>query len=166
MTYTIKLYGGSDDLVYAESDLPSLDGTKEFDHYNEEPGYMAASDGSVISFLYDDTGAWRVRRIAEGTAAFTLVREGDGDGDEHSDLAELVGDLDWIIWCGTAEDVATGLAVGEAATGVDAALEVIELLQERGRFDGFWRDEEPKDRADIILSIAEVIASLTPAPEQ
>ncbi len=156
MQTTVKLYGDSDDLVYAMVEIPGLDGSDEYGHASDAPGYLACSDGTVVQFQYDDTGAWRVRRAVEGAATFTLVREGDGDADEHSDLAELTGNLDWMIWCGTDREAAEAIASDPA--GTDRALDVIEVLEGRKGFDHWWHDIDAADKADIIVALAGALA--------
>lgn len=89
---TIKIYGASDDLIEIEGDI-----SEEFDHYNdEEPFYLAFSDGTALSVLYDKDGFWRINRLAFGSAEYSKHEGMDEDGD-YSDIITLTGDIKWAI---------------------------------------------------------------------
>lgn len=90
---TVTIYGASDDLI-------ELDGAirEEFTCYDEdEPTYLAFSDGTVLSVLYDGQGMWRVNRVAEGSATYAK-REATDPDDDYSDRVTLAGDLAWCVY--------------------------------------------------------------------
>ena len=157
MAEKITISGMSDDLVLVEGALPGCD---EHGHAADGPGYLVASDGSIVSVVFDDEGAWRVALHRAAVAAFTLTQEGDPDGDDHSDVAELVGELAWLTWVGSDLDVAVRLA--EAATSSGPALvkaqNVIGMLEDRPGFDRWWGDIDPADKAEIIADLTDAIA--------
>ena len=86
-----KIYGSSDDLIEVEGDIDN-----EFYCYAaEEPTYLALSDGTLLSVLYDDDGIWRFHLIVEGLADFSKT---EGLDDEiHSDIITLDGPIRWAI---------------------------------------------------------------------
>lgn len=94
---TIRVRGHSDDIICVEGDL-----TDEFYPGSDKPGFLAFSDGTVLSVEYTKGGFWRIFWVAAGTAVFTKVEATDPD-DEYSDRVTLVGDLKWVVF-GTSFD--------------------------------------------------------------
>lgn len=162
MTTTIKLYGASDDLVYAEGHPAGVDGCDEYSHSNDEAGFLACSDGTIIQFYFDETGRWRVTVEKAGTATFTLVREGDGDADEHSDVAELVGDITWVKWCGTDDFLARALRLlpDGAAEHATELIDRIRDADSNAGFDRWWDDLSGEDKTGFTVSVAEILNQL------
>jgi hypothetical protein len=88
----LKIYGASDDLIEIEGDI-----REEFDHYDEDnPFYLAFSDGTVLSVNYNNDGFWRINRLAIGSAEYSK-REGMDESDDYSDIATLKGDIKWVV---------------------------------------------------------------------
>lgn len=86
----LLIRGHSDDVLCVEGDL-----TDEF-YPGNKPGYLAFSDGTLLSVQYTG-GFWRVNRLQEGAAAFTKVEATDPD-DEYSDRVTLEGDIKWVVF--------------------------------------------------------------------
>lgn len=89
---TIKVRGHSDDIICVEGDTH-----EEFYPDSGKPGYLAFSDGTVLSVEYGKGGFWRVNRLSVGTASFTKVEATDPD-DEYSDRATLTGEIRWLVF--------------------------------------------------------------------
>ncbi len=91
----VTVTGGSDDLIELKGAI-----TEEFTATDDESlGYLAFSDGTVLSVEYDRHGIWRINRVVSGSAAFSKV-EGS-EADDTFDVATLDGDLRWVV-CGSA----------------------------------------------------------------
>ena len=89
---TLKIYGASDDLIEIDGDI-----REEFNHYNEDdPFYLAFSDGTALSINYNNDGFWRINRLAIGSAEYSKHEGADEDGD-YSDIVTLKGDIKWAI---------------------------------------------------------------------
>lgn len=89
---TIKIYGVSDDLIEIDGDI-----REEFNHYNEDdPFYLAFSDGTALSINYNKDGFWRINRLAIGSAEYFKHEGMDEDGD-YSDIVTLKGDIKWAV---------------------------------------------------------------------
>lgn len=89
---TIKVRGHSDDIICVEGDT-----TDEFYPDSDKPGFLAFSDGTVLSVEYGKGGFWRVNRLAVGSATFTKVEATDPD-EEYSDRVTLTGDIKWLVF--------------------------------------------------------------------
>ncbi len=87
-------YGSSDDLV--EVDGPDGLG-EEFNPRGDGPGYLAFSEGTLLSIEYTDTGFWRINRLVAGSATYTK-RDGTDESTDYSDHVELVGDIRWVTY--------------------------------------------------------------------
>lgn len=91
---TIKIYGGSDDLVYiAGEEYSSLD----------KPTFALFSDGTQVKAHYGEEGVWKVDVIESGTATVTRFlglpdgspakqEHGDKDAPSYSDVVILASD--------------------------------------------------------------------------
>lgn len=74
---TIKIYGASDDLIEIDGDI-----REEFNHYNEDdPFYLAFSDGTALSINYNNDGFWCINRLAIGSAEYSKHEGADEDGE-------------------------------------------------------------------------------------
>ncbi len=89
---TITVYGASDDLIEIEGDIRD-----EFSPTDDEVGYVACSDGTVLSIEYAKDGCWRVNRVVKGTAAYKKIEAEGSDTDNYSDRVTLTGDIAWIV---------------------------------------------------------------------
>lgn len=89
----LRIYGASDDLIEIEGDL-----TEEFSPpgNEEDPSYLAFSDGTVLSIAYTG-GFWRINRVAVGGATYTKT-EGMDEDDDYSDVAVLDGPITWVVF--------------------------------------------------------------------
>lgn len=89
----LRIYGASDDLIEIEGDL-----TEEFNPPwdEEEPSYLAFSDGTVLSAAYAD-GFWRINRMAAGSATYAKTEGMDEDTD-YSDVVTLEGAITWVVF--------------------------------------------------------------------
>ena len=88
----ITVYGASDDLIEVEGDV-----REEFT-YTDEPAFLAFSDGTVLSVLYDQRGTWRIAPVITGTAALEIVVAPVDNEDNYSDRATLRGDVTWVVY--------------------------------------------------------------------
>ena len=89
---TIKIYGASDDLIEIEGDI-----SEEFGHYSDdEPFYLAFSDGTAFTINYGPEGIWRINRLTSGSAEYSKHEGTDSDND-YSDIVTLKGDIKWAI---------------------------------------------------------------------
>jgi hypothetical protein len=80
------IYGASDDLIEVEGDI-----REEF-YAVDGPNYLAFSNGTLLSVVYDDDGMWRIRCLS-GAASVTLADDPDTN---YSDRADVPGDLLWV----------------------------------------------------------------------
>lgn len=89
----VTITGASDDLIEIEGAI-----VEEFSWYGEddEPCYLAVSDGTLLSAVYDKDGIWRFALVERGTAKFSKV-EGVVSEDTN-DVVTLDGDrLTWVV---------------------------------------------------------------------
>jgi hypothetical protein len=87
----VEIYGHSDDCIEIDGDIH-----EEFYLIDDEPNWLAFSDGSLLSIDYTKDGTWRIHRMSTGTAAFSKTEATDS-GDDYTDKATLEGDLSWVI---------------------------------------------------------------------
>lgn len=77
--HTLTITGGSDDLIEIGGDWTDEIGwTAAADG---ETGYLAISDGTLLSVRYDDDGIWRLAVITKGSAELSKV---DGIADDDT----------------------------------------------------------------------------------
>jgi hypothetical protein len=88
---TVTIYGSSDDLIEVGGDLD-----EEYSVSEDDPAYLAFSDGTVLQVIYTLTGFWHVDRLRIGTASYEKVDATDADND-YSDRVTLDGDLTWVV---------------------------------------------------------------------
>ena len=82
----IKVSGHSDDIVCVEGDL-----TEEFYPTEDEPFYVAISEGTLLRVSYD--GMWNIRVLHTGLGT-TVHHEPATDEDEnYSDVVTLTSEL-------------------------------------------------------------------------
>lgn len=94
----LRLFGASDDLVEIEGDI-----SEEFPALFEDDadgGYIAVSDGTLLSVRYDGNGIWRFGLLATGRANFH--KDEGADDDRHSDMVTLnlppgEGEFRWVV---------------------------------------------------------------------
>ena len=86
---SVTIFGASDDLIEVEGDVH-----EEFNVDSEEPTYIGCSDGTLLKITYD--GNWHIKPIHEGEME---VRIKIPKGEEYTDIAEVSGDIRWIV-CG------------------------------------------------------------------
>lgn len=78
---SVKVYGGSDDLVEVSGDIDA--------EFNEEEASLAFSDGTVLHCEYTNAGLWRINRAVEGQASYSKWEATDPDSKEYSDVVTL-----------------------------------------------------------------------------
>ena len=92
----VKIYGASDDLIEVEGDIK-----EEFNFYPSDSSefvYLAFSDGTLLKISYDSEGMWRISRVFSGSASFQKKEAISPDGDEYSDVVELMDfDIKWVV---------------------------------------------------------------------
>jgi hypothetical protein len=92
----ITVYGASDDLVEVEGDI-----REEFNPASDdEPSYLAFSDGTVLSIHYTERGIWRITPVArgDGSGVLTIHQVVSEDPDSYTDRAEIAGDIRWVVF--------------------------------------------------------------------
>ena len=96
-TTTCTIYGASDDLIEIDGAIreefnPPLDGD------DESASYLAFSNGVVLRVKYDSDGIWRIFKKRGDESLVSIKQcEGDGDGDDYSDIATVEG-VDWVVF--------------------------------------------------------------------
>lgn len=87
----LKVYGASDDLIEIEGDIE-----EEFGHYQRDKDafYLAFSDGTILSVLYDQNGIWRLTLIIKGS-----LYDRKEEGDVEADTNDVVYFNDGVKWC-------------------------------------------------------------------
>ena len=87
----VKVYGCSDDII-------SVDGAicDEF-AYNDEPVFLAFSEGTVLVIEYGDSGLWRVTRVHEGDAVIEKFEATDPSSKAYTDVVTLRGKIEWVV---------------------------------------------------------------------
>ena len=95
---TVKIYGGSDDLIEIEGNI------KGCDEYNGDLGYAEFSSGDVFKIEYTK-GVWKVDHFKHGglisvmNGKVTKKPHGEGDDPEpHTDTVTITGELEWVIF--------------------------------------------------------------------
>lgn len=77
--HTLTIYGSSDDLIEIEGDF-----AEEINWISDddERAFLAVSDGTLLSALYDHDGVWRFNLIKPGVATMSK-RDGIPDDEEN-----------------------------------------------------------------------------------
>jgi hypothetical protein len=97
---SVKVRGGSDDIISVEGDIDA--------EFNEDESCLAFSDGTVLHVEYTNAGLWRINRAIAGSASYSKWEATDSDSKEYSDVVTLgEGDatgrgtvnLEWVV-CG------------------------------------------------------------------
>lgn len=88
----LKVYGASDDLIELEGDIED-----EFGHYphDDEPVYLAFSDGTVLKAIYDNDGIWRLNLVCKGN-----LYQSKEDGsviDDTNDIVIFDTGIKWVV---------------------------------------------------------------------
>lgn len=96
---TTTLYGSSDDLIEIEGDV-----REEFSHPEDDPCWVAFSDGTVVSVTYTGDGVWRIAPVHTGRCTLDVVQAVSADDDNYSDRATLSGET--ITWAMLGTDLA------------------------------------------------------------
>ncbi len=95
---SVTIYGASDDLVEVEGDVREEFSALGNENFDGDGGYLAFSDGTILSIVYGDRGVWRIVPIAEGSGELSVKQAPVGDEDDYSDIATLSGDLEWVVF--------------------------------------------------------------------
>lgn len=90
MSSEITITGASDDLILVAGSIE-----EEFYAHESESDYLAFSDGTVLSIVYDEDGIWRITRVVKGSAVYKHV-PGDVEADTF-DVVTLKGDVSWVL---------------------------------------------------------------------
>jgi hypothetical protein len=89
------IYGTSDDLIEVEGAID-----EEFpapQQGDETGGYVAISDGTLLSITYTNVGFWKISVISlGGQTALIMAKATDLDND-YSDKVILNGDFSWVL---------------------------------------------------------------------
>ncbi len=89
-----KVYGTSDDLIEIEGAI-----REEFNpHDDDEPSFLAFSDGTVLSIEYTRSGIWAIHRVQAGSAAYSKTDNLGEDSDQYTDTVTLRGDIKWCVF--------------------------------------------------------------------
>lgn len=95
----VTVYGASDDLIELDGDI-----SDEFQYVEDEPNFVAFSDGTLLEVTYTQTGRWKLSTLTQGaeTVVATLPASGDdgkrADGTPaYSDVVTLDGVFQWAV---------------------------------------------------------------------
>lgn len=97
----VTIYGASDDLIEVRGDI-----YEEFNpRSDDEPSFLAFSDGTVLAVSYGGDGEWIIRPRVRGTAALTHEHSLGPDADRredgssgYSDRVTLDGPIAWCVF--------------------------------------------------------------------
>ena len=91
----LTIYGASDDLIEIEGAIE-----EEFSALQEGDdtgGYLAFSDGTLLSISYTGDGLWKISIFCVGeNTSFALTSATDID-DNYSDRVTLTGKFEWVV---------------------------------------------------------------------
>jgi hypothetical protein len=93
----LTVYGSSDDLIEVEGDVE-----EEFTYRGD--GFLAFSDGTLLSVTYDDNGVWRFLPLSNGVSERVIdpALGVDGHRDDYrpaySDIVTMQGDFVWVVY--------------------------------------------------------------------
>jgi len=92
---SVTVYGASDDLVEVKGDIRA-----EFSAA-EDGGYLAFSDGTLLSIDFTAAGIWRIIRLVKGAASVTNI-EGDVKDGNYSDRVTVTSSVPirWVLYGG------------------------------------------------------------------
>ena len=161
MSYTIQIYGASDDLVEIKGDV-----IEEFDSY-DEPTYLLFNDGTQVKVEYDDVGMWAVSLIHGGAAQLehkdAPERNPIPSSREHdSKVAPSYSDLVTLTWDQPLELVKHGhrklsIPTPKQNDSLARANKVIEYLNGCGGFDDWYHDIDPDTQNEIVEGLARLL---------
>jgi hypothetical protein len=92
-TKPTEVYGASDDLIEFEGGFNGEHGC--YDAREDEPVAIFLSDGSVLTFHYDDDGIWKAKLHRKGALFNGLVPCCDPDAERHSDTVNFLPGITW-----------------------------------------------------------------------
>jgi hypothetical protein len=94
-TATTTIYGASDDLIEVEGLV-----TEEFSYHEreDEPSFIAFSDGTVVRIEYTDAGVWRIAPVRRGRGTLHIEQAPEDDEKNYTDRATLIGDVEWVVY--------------------------------------------------------------------
>lgn len=95
MTYTLEIYGASDDLIEVEGAI-----REEFDPSGDDDGtLLVCSNGTVLRITYTDAGIWRIVPVTTGYGSTVIDLAPEDDDDNYSDVATVTFDLApvWVV---------------------------------------------------------------------
>lgn len=103
----LLIYGCSDDLVEIEGDI-----SEEFNAYDLK-GYLAISNGVLLTVEYTNDGVWAFRQLAGDTDLVKITPASDPDGGRdddgyptYSDMVTVAGDTAWVTLVKEPQDLA------------------------------------------------------------
>lgn len=91
----LVVYGYSDDLIIVDGML-----TEEFGAYDADRTYLAFSDGTLISIVYDEMAEWKIQVHASPNKVHIEPAGETGEGyPDYSDVATVVADgpVRWVV---------------------------------------------------------------------
>ncbi len=152
--HTAKLYGSSDDLVYAaEEELGAND-----------PLYVRFTNGTYAKIAYVESGIWRIDLLAAGRGK---VRKLHGMPDDQDDCPQAHGDKDAPIYSDvliiSSEEPIEVEQYGEKPlkeppAGLAKAKQVFKALESFDGFEFFSSELEPDQYNAALEAVAKVIA--------
>ncbi len=88
----LKISGHSDDIVCVEGDV-----SDEFYPSDDEPFFIAVSDGTIMRITYD--GMWTIRVLVTGMDTKIIHEPATNEDTNYSDIVTLSNeyDLEWVI---------------------------------------------------------------------
>jgi hypothetical protein len=91
----VTVSGASDDLIDIEGDV-----VEGFPCTNAaiDGRYLAFSNGTVLRIELSESGVWRIQPVKFGTDRVTVTQAPEGDEDRQSDVAEIEGRIEWVVF--------------------------------------------------------------------
>jgi hypothetical protein len=91
----VVVYGASDDLIEVEGAI-----SEEFyapQAGEDTGGYLAFSDGTLLSISYTGDGLWKISTFSAGEGTSFAIESATDIDDNYSDRVTLKGDFKWVV---------------------------------------------------------------------
>jgi len=91
---SVKVHGASDDLIVVSGDVNEEFYSLILNDEGEDGGLLAFSNGTVVQISYGSSGVWRIHSVRGDSH---VVQCPEGDEENYSDVAEIPGDISWVV---------------------------------------------------------------------
>ena len=104
---SITVYGASDDLIEVEGDIREEFGCYRSENdWDENPLYLAVSDGTLLRVRYDNEGMWRFTPTSMGSARYEKHEATDADDDYTDKVTLALPDGEEFRWVLLGKEIA------------------------------------------------------------